>query len=255
MRKLLPLLLLLLASPARANIAFVACSNVCTNNAVASTVNIPGSGTNTFTAGNFLSVGIRAGSNDVITVNTPTDTLGNTFHCGTAVNSKTPSGTQVVWCYAQNITGGTDTITVTTNSSTNLHVAVDEYSGVVTSCNPTEGGQQSASASSQTAGSALTTTSVTTTGTDTLMAVGGSGANQTWVAGGSHTLRANTARAATEDRLNAVAGTYTSAITPNTTTSDAVIITNAVIQVCPAGGTAAAPSKRTKLERIDESRR
>ena len=79
------------------------------------------------TAGNWIAVMIRAGkSGQVFTV---TDTRGNTYHNAIQFN-EVIDGTTLGIFYAENITGGVNTVTVSDTILGTLRVAILEYSGV-----------------------------------------------------------------------------------------------------------------------------
>src|SRR5262249_39564222 len=123
----------LCAASAHAAITHDSCPSSCNNfNTNTSSLTL---GANNWTSGHFLWVGIRTST--TVTVNTPTDTTSNTFHCRTTVSVSTSAA--ITNCYAFNITGGSDTITVTTSANTNMHLVVDSYNGVSTACDPVEG--------------------------------------------------------------------------------------------------------------------
>jgi len=241
MRKLiLALILICFVVPVRATQAYVACSGTCSNTTSTASLTLPATGTLTFTTGNFLAITIRTAN--TVTLNTPTDTLSNTFHCRTRVDVN-GSSASVSLCYAYNITGGSDTITITTSGAINLQAFVAEYSGSATACDPVSDIAQVSG--TVVGGSTVTTTSMTTTGTESLILSTGTGTNQTsWPASGSSfTTRSpnggssgSLPRAALSDRLNLAASSYTGTMAINTT-SDAVAIMSAVHQVCPAAGT------------------
>lgn len=250
MRKTLLLLFLLMlyVSPASASHAFVACSNSCTNfNTGTTSLNIPASGTNTFTAGNLLWLSIRAGHG--ITINTPTSSPTETWTCRPTLDPGVGLST-ITACYAWNIGGGSYTVTVTTSASTNLHLAIDEYSGTPTTCDPTQGSQVTTTAPANTT---VTSNTVTTTGTTSLIVSSGIGTNTTgWTPGSNMTQRAsiNTGRVGTEDRLNVAAGSYTPSQTESSTNTDWAMVVSVIIQACPAAS-GQGVSKSGKLEKID----
>lgn len=225
MRLKLLIALLLIAGgcvPASATIAHVACSGTCSNTG-ATSATLPPSGSLTFTGGNFLWVAVRTATG--VTVNTPTDTKGNTFACNPSVD--VAASVRVTSCYAQNIASGTDTITVTVGTSTNLHVAVDQYSGVPTGCNPV---------SSQISGTATAATSVTSgtispSVTSSLLVSVALSVNGSPTAGTNMIMRTSTTRLGLEDRLNVTAGSYT--VSANWTGSgDGVIVVSSIASSC-----------------------
>lgn len=234
------LLLLFFAFQLHATQAYVACSGTCSNTTSTSSMTLPATGTLTFTTGNFLAISIRY--NNTVTLNTPTDTLSNTFHCRTAVNVN-GSSASVSFCYAYNITGGSDTITVSTSGAINLQAFVAEYSGSATACDPVSDIAQVSG--TVVGGTTVTTASMTTSGTETLILSIAKGTNETsWPStSSSFTTRSpnggssgSLPRAALSDRLNLAASSYTGSMT-YTVSSDAVAVMSAVHQVCPAGST------------------
>jgi hypothetical protein len=88
----------------------------------------------TFTTGNLIVVPIIVGNSTEQHVSSVTDTLGNTYHLagGTHVfSSALFSGAALEIWYAQNITGGTGTITVSWPSAGGFSIAYFmEYSGL-----------------------------------------------------------------------------------------------------------------------------
>src|SRR6267142_6461731 len=84
------------------------------------------------TAGNFIGVAIRAGlSNQVFTV---TDSRGNTYRKAVQFNVTldAPNGHTTAIYYAENISGGANTVTVANSRSGTLRFAIAEYSGIAT---------------------------------------------------------------------------------------------------------------------------
>src|SRR5207302_8446805 len=84
------------------------------------------------TAGNWIGVAIRAGNaNQVFTV---TDSRGNTYRKAVQFNVTldAPNGHTTAIYYAENISGGVNTVTVANSISGTLRFAIAEYSGVAT---------------------------------------------------------------------------------------------------------------------------
>src|SRR3989475_11218203 len=83
------------------------------------------------TSGNFIAVAIRAGhSGQIFTVR---DTLGNTYRQAVLFNQTldTPNGDTFAIFYAENIAGGTNSVTgADANSNKTVRLASLEYSGV-----------------------------------------------------------------------------------------------------------------------------
>jgi hypothetical protein len=229
-RLLLFIALLVLTAKASASHAFVACSGTCTNsNTSASSLIVPSTGTLTFTATHFLWLGIRAGHG--VTINTPTSSPSETWTCGATVDPGVGLST-VTGCWANNITGGSYTVTVTTSGTTNLHIAIDEYSGTPTTCSPIQGSQ---STNSVTATNTITSTGITTTGTTSILTATGVGNNATSWSATTGTQQASlvSGRIGTADRLNVGAGTTTQQETIGGANTDLSIIAIAIIQTCP----------------------
>src|SRR6185503_12080612 len=81
------------------------------------------------TAGNWIAVAVRAGgTNQVVTV---TDTRGNQYRKAVQFNVTLDSVTLAIF-YAENISGGANTIQVSDSQSGTLRLAILEYSGVAT---------------------------------------------------------------------------------------------------------------------------
>jgi len=83
-------------------------------------------------AGNWIGVCVRAGSSgETITV---TDTLGNTYHQAVQIDDTldTPTGNTLAIFYAENISAGANTVTVSDTVSGTLRFAILEYTGVAT---------------------------------------------------------------------------------------------------------------------------
>lgn len=82
------------------------------------------------TAGNWIGVCVRAGAeNETITV---TDSRGNSYHKAVQFN-ETGDGNTVAIFYAENISGGANTIHVSDTGSASLRFVILEYEGVATS--------------------------------------------------------------------------------------------------------------------------
>lgn len=109
------------------------------------------------TAGNWIGVCIRAGAQgETFTV---TDSNGNTYHQAVQFSDTldTPSGNTIAIFYAENIAGGSNTVTVSDTISGTLRFAILEYSGIATSNSlDITAGTQGSSASPN-SGSATTT--------------------------------------------------------------------------------------------------
>ena len=83
----------------------------------------------TNTAGNLIAVAVRAGGiNQVFTI---TDTRGNLYRKAVQFNVTLDSVTLAVF-YAENISGGANTVQVSSTQSGTLRLAILEYSGVAT---------------------------------------------------------------------------------------------------------------------------
>jgi len=84
------------------------------------------------TAGNWIGICVRAGrSGEIFTV---TDSRGNAYHRAVQFNITvdTPNGDTLGIFYAENISGGANTITVSDSNSGTMRFAIVEYSGVAT---------------------------------------------------------------------------------------------------------------------------
>jgi parallel beta-helix repeat protein len=85
------------------------------------------------TAGNWIAVCVRAGkASEVIKVR---DSRGNFYRLASQLNITidTPNGDSLAVFYAENIAGGTNTVTVSDTASATLAFLIFEYSGVATS--------------------------------------------------------------------------------------------------------------------------
>ena len=81
------------------------------------------------TAGNWIAVAVRAGgTNQVFTI---TDTRGNQYRKAVQFNVTLDNVTLAIF-YAENISGGANTIQVSDSQSGTLRLAILEYSGVAT---------------------------------------------------------------------------------------------------------------------------
>ena len=156
------------------------------------------------TAGNFIAVVIRAGkSGQVFTV---TDSQKNTYRKAIQF-SETVDGTTLGIFYAENISGGANTITVSDTISGTMRFAILEYSGVAIA-NSLDG----AAVASQGTGASLNSGILTTTASGDLVLGGMSAANSANFTAGSGYLprdfvpaEPNT-KLLVEDRIQSVAG-------------------------------------------------
>jgi hypothetical protein len=110
-------------------------------------------------AGNWIGVCVRAGrTGETFTV---TDSRGNTYHQAAQLNITvdTPNGDTLAIFYAENISAGANTITVSDTISGTLRIAILEYTGVATanSLDVTSSGQ--GTSASPNSGNATTTAS------------------------------------------------------------------------------------------------
>ncbi|HSX34101.1 MAG TPA: hypothetical protein VLF62_00465 [Candidatus Saccharimonadales bacterium] len=164
------------------------------------------------TAGNFIVVAISWDT-------TPTqsfscaDTRGSTYtNIGTVWNDATNTQGMSI-CYAPNITGGANTVTVTFGASVNFRrVVVSEYSGVATS-NPVDvyGGIGAATTTATTDGTAPSNITTTQDGDLIFGASNLTAALRGYSAGTNFTQRmyTNTKDVAVEDRQQPQAGSVT----------------------------------------------
>ena len=85
------------------------------------------------TAGNWIGVAIRAGRTGQAFV--VSDSRGNTYRSAVQFNVTvdTPAGDTLAIFYAENVSGGANTITVSQSTSTTLRFAILEYRGIATS--------------------------------------------------------------------------------------------------------------------------
>ncbi|MCU1240214.1 MAG: domain, repeat protein, partial [Candidatus Acidoferrum typicum] len=159
------------------------------------------------TAGNWIGVVIRAGhSGQVFTVS---DTLGNTYKQAVQFNQTldAPNGETLAIYYAENIGGGTNTVTVSQSLANNtLRFAILEYSGLATS------GSLDVTSAAQGSGTTLNSgTATTTVGGDLILGEATTASGVTFTAGSGYTIEervpaAPNTKLIAEDAVQAAAG-------------------------------------------------
>ena len=100
------------------------------------------------TAGNFIAVCVRGGSSaETFSVS---DSRGNTYRTAVQLNVTvdSPAGDTLGIYYAQSISGGANTVTVSSSASATLRLAILEYSGIATA-NPLDVGAATQGVSAQ----------------------------------------------------------------------------------------------------------
>jgi glucose/arabinose dehydrogenase len=166
------------------------------------------------TAGNWIAVAIRAWkAGPTLTV---TDTRGNTYRMAMRFN-ETVDGMTLAVFYAENVAGGSNTVTVSgIQSSGTLRFAILEYSGVATAAS------LDVTAFAQGTSTAPTTSTVTTTASGSLVLGLLSTANaRTFTAGGGYVIQdrvpvAPNTKFVVEDRIQTTAGPVSANGTLNT---------------------------------------
>lgn len=164
------------------------------------------------TAGNFIAVCIRIGTEPSITI-TVSDSNSNTYASALQFNDTTGINTVAI-VYAANIAGGANTITVSyAGGSATLRFSIAEYSGVVTS-SPVD-----VTGSNQGTGTALDSGSVTTTTNgDLIIGVMVNANGRTWTAGTGYTSEEQVPTGATsklmfEDKIQSTSGAVSASAT------------------------------------------
>ena len=166
------------------------------------------------TAGNFIAVMIRTSQNgQVFTVS---DTRGNTYRQALQFNETLDVTTLAIY-YAENIAGGTNTVTVSDTLGGTLRFAILEYAGVAT-VNALDG-TATAQGISATANSGALTTSANG---DLILGMVSTANPATFTAGSGFTIQeriptGNNTKLVVEDRLQATAGSVASTVTFNKT--------------------------------------
>jgi len=181
-----------------------------------SSLAFPGSNT----SGNWIGVVIRAGhSGQVFTVS---DTLGNIYRQAVLFNQTldTPNGDTLAIFYAENITGGANTVTVSDSIANNtLRFALLEYSGLAAS------NSLDVTAAAQGSGTLASSGNATTTAAgDLLLGALMTGSGQTYVAGSGFVVEervpaAPNTKLMVEDRIQATAGGAAATATLSTNAS------------------------------------
>src|SRR2546427_1762914 len=192
---------------------------------------------NTF--GNWIGVVIRAGhSGQIFTVR---DTLGNTYRQAVLFNQTldTPNGDTFAIFYAENIAGGTNSVTVSDSISNNtLRFAILEYSGVA-AANSLDG-TAAAQGSGASAGSGNATT---TASGDLVLGAVMTGSGVTFTAGSGFTIEervpaAPNTKLVAEDQIQGTAGS----VAANASLSASNSWGAAVAAFKAAGGGSVAPT-------------
>jgi hypothetical protein len=165
------------------------------------------------TAGNWIGVAIRAGrANQVFTI---TDSRGNTYRKAVQFNVTfdAPNGDTTAIYYAENISGGANTVTVFDTISGTLRFAIFEYSGVA-AANSLDG-----TAASQGNGASVNSGNAATTGNGDLLFAAIMTANAGgFTAGTGYTIEervptAPNTKLIAEDQTQAAAGTASASAT------------------------------------------
>lgn len=163
------------------------------------------------TAGNLIVVSFTL--NEIATISSVADGLGNTYTQVDFIENLANGVTHYKY-YAQNISGGACTITVTTSATRLINVAAEEYSGMATS------GVLDQTAKAQSASTTPSSGNIATTTANQLLHCSVGVANgATITAGTDFTLRqqeptgAGAGRTGTEDRTVTSTGTYSGGFT------------------------------------------
>jgi hypothetical protein len=198
------------------------------------------------TTGNWIGVAIRAGhSGQVFTV---TDARGNNYRQAVVFNQTldTPNGDTFAIFYAENISGGANTITVSESlSNSSLRFAILEYSGLAVANSLEVQGVTAA----QGTGTSASSGNITTTGAgDLLLGVVMTGNGTTYAAGSGFTIEeqvptAPNTKLIAEDQVQAAAGTVAASATFAASMSWGA----ALAAFKSASGTVAAPPNITNL--------
>jgi hypothetical protein len=168
------------------------------------------------TAGNWIAVAVRAGgTNQVFTI---TDTRGNQYRKAVQFNVTLDSITLAIF-YAENISGGANTIQVSDSQSGTLRLAILEYAGVATSNSLDVTAAAQGTSAAPTSGNAATTADG-----DLLIGVIMTADPATVTAGPGFTLRdavpaAPNAKLAVEDRVQSTSGSAAAAASLSASTS------------------------------------
>jgi hypothetical protein len=187
------------------------------------------------TAGNWIAVVIRAGkSGQVLTVG---DTRGNTYQRAVQFNQTldAPNGETLGIFYAENISGGPNTVTVAESISNNtLRFAILEYSGVATS------NSLDVTAAAQGTGKTASSGSATTTGGDLVLGEVATANGQTYTAGSGFTIEekvpaAPNTKLIVEDEMQTSAGALS--VTATLSRSDNWGVILATFKAAGGGGT------------------
>lgn len=155
-------------------------------------------------AGNLIVVSAGWGSGTATAA--VSDSAGNVYQ--SAVGPVTNGSIRAQIWYAENIRGGSNTVTVTFSASAGHNVEIHEYAGVTTA------GALDAVASGTGASTTPTTSALTPTQADVLLfAYANISTTVTWTAGSGYTIRQSMNRGASEDRSVASLGSYAGSFT------------------------------------------
>lgn len=199
----------------------------------ASTASVALAFTSNVTAGNLIVACASLYAGD--TLNTPTDSQGNTYTLAVAKNpgtSGTPSQTNIYYAVAGS--SGTLTVTATQNATDCLHLHLYEVSGVNT-LDKTGSNYQS----TPTTAATVSTSAATTQANECVIAFFASNnTSGTWTAGSGYSNLESTPNsgsgtsAATEDKIVSATGTQTA----TATLSSSDVITSAIATFYQSGG-------------------
>jgi hypothetical protein len=191
------------------------------------------------TAGNWIGVVIRAGhSGQVFTVS---DTRGNTYRQAVLFNQTldTPNGDTFAIIYAENIAGGSNTVTVSESISNNtLRFAILEYSGVATA------NSLDVTAAAQGTGTSASSGSATTAaGGGLVLGVVMTGGGSTYTAGSGYAIEervpaAPNTKLIAEDEIQVSAGV----VSANGTLAQLATWGAALAAFNPIGGSGTGPN-------------
>jgi RHS repeat-associated protein len=191
------------------------------------------------TTGNLIVVGLTV-FNQTIPSNDITDSKGNTY---TKVAESINGTDHAAIFYAQNVTGGADTISSTVDGT----LAIHEYSGIATT-----GAFDKKSTAANTSTKPHTGAATTTTANELYFGVAWSAGNlDTWTAGNGYTLRQtetdnnNNERLATEDQVISTASTSEAWYTTSSNSAWAAAI--ATFVPASSGGSGASADATSSL--------
>ncbi len=245
MKYIVGLILILCAVPAHAT----PCSNtslgsgiVCIQSA-SGTATSAGSISKAFvsnnTAGSLITVSLGITGPTVNYVVTCADTQGNLYVVTAFLQGSTGS-TEAIFCYAENVKAGANTVTASITESKNFNMAIAEYSGLATSGSYDQSNINEGSINTP-PGTINSGDIVTGAATELLFSFGYDGANttDTFSASAGFTERENNGTIVTYDQVVTSTGTYSNTVTisnNSTNTFHVAIIgfktTNSTIRNC-----------------------